>query len=112
MNIDYNLLSDSQLPNNQGHWWSQLSQNQVSTGQEPPQQQQQKEKKKGRGNRKLQRYRKKLRLQALDKDTINKRINNISTNTNVQPDKEDDDMFLVHYENGMEYMVPLNDKVC
>ena len=56
-----------------------------------------------RGNRKLQRYRKKLRLQGLDENTINKRMTYVSSNMKVQSD---------NYDNVMECMVSLNDKVC
>ncbi|CAF1576720.1 unnamed protein product [Didymodactylos carnosus] len=79
MNVYYDLLCDSQLPDNQGYWWSQLFANQVRAGQVlPPPQQQQEPKKKSRGQHKLQRYRKKFRRQGLDEDTINKRISDIS----------------------------------
>jgi hypothetical protein len=92
------------LPDNQGHWYSQLSVTQVATGQElPPKQTQPKtpvlqSKKKSRGNRQLQRYRTKLRKKGFDKAAIEQLINQ----QQQEPCVTDD---------NMEIAMPLKDQV-
>jgi len=94
MNIIYDLLRDSQLPNNQGHWWSQLSANQVATGPQQLQQQQEEStrKKKSRGNRKEQHRRRRLRRREQKMSDINNDNNNNMDITNYDmcdPESQD-----------------------
>jgi hypothetical protein len=87
MNIIYDLVRDSQLPNNQGHWWTQLSANQVATRPQLLQQQHEesKQKKKSRGNRKEQHRRRRLRRRE-------QKMNGINTDNNNNMDINNYDM--------------------
>jgi hypothetical protein len=106
---DNNDIVSTPLQDGQGHCYNLLSPTQVLTGQQLPPQQQQ-IKKKSRGQRKLQRYRKKFRKQGLDEETIAERIRDISTKSNIPTDEQADD-FSVLNEVTMEEIVPLNDQV-
>jgi len=109
MKIDYDLLRESQWPDNQGHWWSQLSVNQVATGQELQQQQQEeKRKKKSRGNRQLQRYRAKLRKRGFDDVAIAQLIND---GTDLQEEQEQQQEEALVTDDPIEITRPLNDQV-
>lgn len=63
------MNTDDELADGQGHWWSQLSVNQVATPQTLPRQQELPRKKRGRGNRKEQHCRRRLRRRELKEAT-------------------------------------------
>ena len=60
---------DNDLADGQGHWWSQLSVNQVATPQAAPPLKELSRKKRSRGNRKEQHCRRRLRRRELKEAT-------------------------------------------
>ena len=104
--------ANNPLQDAQGHWWSQLSVNQIATGdhiQQQPQLQQQfnmKKKNKCRGNRKLQRFRARLSRRGFDVETITMLLNEYNSQ-HQNEDKQEPFSFDMEAED----IIPLNDQV-